>query len=116
MKIFVKMEKWYRPEGSKSHMEHLGHQWFEKGVSPGEAAPLSPGQRWCLSEEVVTADSAPDGGEFVPVRSTAEKLAYLDSLSLVGALWWFIENVDWEAEDRSELYFHLRERMRTEAA
>lgn len=47
--------------------------------------------------------------------TTEEKIKYLDSLPLAQALWWFIENVDWEASDKTELYFHLRERMCTEA-
>jgi len=40
--------------------------------------------------------------------------AYLDGLPLADALWWFIENVDSENPDRSELFFHLRERVRDE--
>lgn len=39
---------------------------------------------------------------------------YLDSLALVDALWWFIENVPPDAKDSSELFFYLRERVRKE--
>lgn len=39
---------------------------------------------------------------------------YLDGLPLWQALWWFIENIAEDNTDRSELFFHLRERVRTE--
>lgn len=39
---------------------------------------------------------------------------YLDSLTLTNALWWFIENIDFEHPDRNEIFFYLRERMRME--
>ncbi len=37
---------------------------------------------------------------------------YLDTLSLVDALWWFIENIDSDHPDCTEIFFYLRERKR----
>lgn len=46
---------------------------------------------------------------------TAEQtIAYLCSLELADALWWFIENVNDETPGRTEIYFALRERVREE--
>lgn len=42
-----------------------------------------------------------------------QKLDYLETLPLVNALFWFIENVTEEDPDRTELFFHLRERVRS---
>lgn len=39
---------------------------------------------------------------------------YLDTLTITKALWWFIENVCDGDESRNEVFFYLRERMRTE--
>ncbi|MFW6855325.1 hypothetical protein ACODYM_28960 [Burkholderia gladioli] len=44
-----------------------------------------------------------------------EMIAYTDTLPLEYALWWFIENVAADAAGRTELFFHLRERMHKEA-
>lgn len=44
-----------------------------------------------------------------------EHKAYLATLDLVHALWWFIENcdaLDMSENDRCELFFYLRERVR----
>lgn len=41
--------------------------------------------------------------------------AFLDKLPLVQALWWFIENTNEDTPYRTELFFHLRERYRSEA-
>lgn len=41
--------------------------------------------------------------------------AYLETLPLVDALFWFIENVNDEDPFRSEYFFRLRERVRDEA-
>jgi hypothetical protein len=43
---------------------------------------------------------------------TAKTIEYLDTLDLPTALWWFIENVTDETPGRSEIFFHLRERVR----
>lgn len=43
------------------------------------------------------------------VQQTTE---YLDTLNLVNALWWFIENVNEDTPGRSEIFFHLRNRVR----
>jgi hypothetical protein len=37
---------------------------------------------------------------------------YLSRLSLIGALWWFIENVNEDDPIRDEVFFYLRERVR----
>jgi hypothetical protein len=42
----------------------------------------------------------------------AKYLAYIDTLPIVDALWWFIENVPADAPYRTEMFFHLRERVR----
>jgi hypothetical protein len=39
---------------------------------------------------------------------------YLSSITLPAALWWFIENVNDEDRYRTEIFFFLRERVRTE--
>jgi len=39
-------------------------------------------------------------------------IQHTDSLPLAEALWYFIENVSDENPARTELFFHLRERMR----
>ena len=39
---------------------------------------------------------------------------YLDTLDLASALWWFIENFDADHKDRNDIFFYLRERVRTE--
>lgn len=39
---------------------------------------------------------------------------YLDSVALPQALWWFIENVTDAHPDRTEIFFYLRERVRTD--
>lgn len=41
-------------------------------------------------------------------------IAYTDTLPLVEALWWFIENVTEGDPQRTELFFHLRARYRGE--
>lgn len=43
-----------------------------------------------------------------------EKKAYLDTLSLPRALWWFIENAPDDDTIRTDIFFYLRERVRTE--
>ncbi len=40
---------------------------------------------------------------------------YFDTVSLSDALWWFIENIDEEHPDKTDIYFYLRERMRNSA-
>lgn len=40
---------------------------------------------------------------------------HLDKLDLAQALWWFIENIDADHKDRNDIFFYLRERMRTES-
>jgi hypothetical protein len=43
-------------------------------------------------------------------------MEFLNRLSLVGALWWFIENGDsLETADRAEVFFYLRDRVRAGA-
>lgn len=37
---------------------------------------------------------------------------YLNGLPLANALWWFIENINEDDTNRSDLFFYLRERMR----
>ena len=44
--------------------------------------------------------------------NTQETIDYLISLPTVFALWWFIENVTEDDPRRTELFFHLRERVR----
>jgi hypothetical protein len=41
-----------------------------------------------------------------------DKIAHTDTLDLAAALWWFIENVTDEDPQRTETFFHLRERVR----
>lgn len=48
-------------------------------------------------------------GIFGPVD---EDIQQLEGMDLIDALWWFIENVDNDNPNRSEMFFHLRERMR----
>lgn len=38
----------------------------------------------------------------------------MDKMNLATALWWFIENIESESPIRSEAFFYLRERVRTE--
>jgi hypothetical protein len=48
-------------------------------------------------------------------KEQAERyVAYLNTLPLVSALWWFIENVTPDSSYRTEVFFHLRERVRAE--
>lgn len=39
---------------------------------------------------------------------------FLDGLPLAEALWWFIENVTDDHPQRTEIFFYLRERVRSE--
>ena len=42
-------------------------------------------------------------------------VSYLESLSLVEALWWFIENHGMlTGQERDAIFFRLRERVRTD--
>jgi hypothetical protein len=41
-------------------------------------------------------------------------VAYLCTLKLVDALWWYIENITHEHEDATAAFFYLRERVRNE--
>ncbi len=43
-------------------------------------------------------------------------IAYLATLPLTDALFWFIENVDDDMPGRSKVFFHLRGRVRVEEA
>lgn len=50
-----------------------------------------------------------------PKRMTAKQaVAYLKTLPLTSALWWFIENVGPDDPARTDVFFYLRERVRTE--
>lgn len=46
--------------------------------------------------------------------TSQEQITYLDTLPLVHALWWWIENVTEDAPARDEVFFYLRSRYRTE--
>lgn len=41
-----------------------------------------------------------------------ETIDHLNILPLPHALWWFIENVGEDHPHRTELFFHMRDRMR----
>ena len=41
-----------------------------------------------------------------------ETIKYLDKQSLIQALWWFIENMDFDDPGQTEVFFYLRERVR----
>lgn len=41
-------------------------------------------------------------------------IEHLNTLDLPYALWWFIENIDADHKDRNDIFFYLRERIRTE--
>lgn len=41
-----------------------------------------------------------------------EMIEYINTVSLVDALWWFIENVNEDTPGRTALFFRLRERVR----
>lgn len=41
-------------------------------------------------------------------------IGYTDTLPLVEALWWYIENVSQDGPQQTALFFHLRERYRKE--
>lgn len=43
-------------------------------------------------------------------------IAYMDSLPLVQALWWFIENGIDDSPSGTAVFFHTRERVKTEAS
>lgn len=45
--------------------------------------------------------------------NTEETKDYLHGLPLTQALWWFIENSNEDDPNRSELFFYMRERVRT---
>ena len=45
--------------------------------------------------------------------TTDEIIAYTDTLPLVWALWWFIENV--QQGEHTAAFFHLRERVSMDA-
>ena len=42
-----------------------------------------------------------------------DKIDYTDQLPLTSALWWYIEN---HSDEDTNLFFHLRERIRKHAA
>ena len=44
--------------------------------------------------------------------STNEQIAYLETMPLVLALWWWIENVTVDDPSRNETFFYLRQRVR----
>jgi hypothetical protein len=44
-----------------------------------------------------------------------QMIAYTDTLLLEYALWWYIENTNEDTVGRTDLFFHLRQRMRNEA-
>ena len=46
------------------------------------------------------------------MMTAQETKDYLDTLPLHTALWWFIENAEWSEAPTSEVFFHLRERVR----
>jgi hypothetical protein len=48
--------------------------------------------------------------------NAGQTIDYLRTLPLVEALWWFIENVDEDYPGRTEIFFALRVRVRTESA
>lgn len=39
-------------------------------------------------------------------------MTWMSGLTLIDALWWFIENVNDETPGRTEVFFYLRERVR----
>ncbi len=41
---------------------------------------------------------------------------YLNTMNLKNALWWFIENIAEDDPSRTEIFFYLRERVRTEGS
>lgn len=45
--------------------------------------------------------------------STSDVRAYLDGLTTEFALWWFIENSTEESPWRTEIFFYLRERVKS---
>lgn len=45
---------------------------------------------------------------------TSEIIAYLKTISLVEAMWWFIENTPNNRGQRAELFFYLRDRYFSE--
>ena len=55
---------------------------------------------------------ADSSGEFT--TQTSPEVEHLQTLDLASALWWFIENIDADHKDRSDIFFYLRERVRTE--
>lgn len=42
-------------------------------------------------------------------------ITYLETLPLADALWWFIENVDSEHANRTDIFFYLRGRVRVQS-
>jgi hypothetical protein len=69
-----------------------------------------------LSEEISIAELVEHFGlgvERAPsLASLQDVVTYLDTLPLPEALWWFIENANDDATWRTEVFFHLRARIR----
>jgi len=75
----------------------------------------SPTSKYTKPVDVLRAlaDEMERGLPPVP-RTFAETKTYLDGLPLADAFWWFIENSNEDDPHRSELFFYLRERYRTD--
>lgn len=74
------------------------------------------GEHLALSlQEIRCGTGFERGAHFVQVPYEQDWRPHLDSLPLVAALWWFIENIDGDHPQRDELFFHLRDRYRREA-
>jgi len=63
---------------------------------------------WCSA-----CQHSAHAGDFV--TQVLPEVKHLQTLELPHALWWFIENIDADHKDRSDIFFYLRERVRTEA-
>jgi hypothetical protein len=64
----------------------------------------------CHGERSVSEARAP----YRTKPSCEDIVAHLDSLLLLEALWWFIENVTDDHPQRQAAFFHLRTRVREE--
>lgn len=73
---------------------------------------IKPGQRLLVDEEGrYHIETQPD-----PSSAYQQMIDHLNTLNITQALWWFIENCDRDYPHRSDIFFYLRERYRTEAS
>jgi hypothetical protein len=93
-------------------LHHLMYQAW-RSVAPRSLVAKYERSQAAASDPSEAEPIATESAQPAAAQDIESALSYLDSLPLVSALWWFIENAAGE-EWRSEALLHLRERVREE--